>query len=273
MSETQTFPSRDDLHVICERAGRAILDVRNGMPLDVRGKADGSPVTAADIAAHRILIAELSRLLPDVPLLSEEHAEVPWTRRRGWRRYWLIDPLDGTREFVDGYPDFTVNVALIVDHRPMLGAVHAPMTGITWVGGRAAGAWRHDAGGWRSVAVDERWPARVLSSRSHLDPCTREWIGRLPGATASRSGSSLKFCMIAEGKGDLYPRFAPTAEWDTAAAQAVLEGAGGAVLDAVTLEPLHYNLHESLLNPSFIACADPRGRWREYHQANGTDIQ
>ncbi|MBE0487845.1 MAG: 3'(2'),5'-bisphosphate nucleotidase CysQ [Halomonas sp.] len=253
-----------DLVNLCEQAGRAILAVRKaGFRVD--SKDDASPVTAADLAANEILVEGLAAC-STLPILSEEGRVVPWAERQKWRRFWLLDPLDGTREFVDGFDDFTVNVALIEAGRPVLGVVHAPALGTSWAGTVEEGAWRWQESERQTIhvaplRVAPRWPPRILASRAHLDAATREWIAAIPGAQLSRCGSSVKFCRIAEGRADLYPRFSPTCEWDTAAGQAVLEAAGGAVLAAETLDPLRCQQGESLVNGHFIACAVPA--WRE----------
>ncbi|WP_355662180.1 3'(2'),5'-bisphosphate nucleotidase CysQ [Halomonas salifodinae] len=261
MTSSEWLP-RSRLRALCAQAGEAILAVRARGDWEQRQKADASPVTAADRAAHDCLVAGLASLTPEVPVLSEE-AVVPWEVRRRWTRYWLVDPLDGTREFIEGYDDFTVNLALVEAGRVRYGVVHAPVTGTTWEGGLGLGAWRWQAGHGEVIRVAPQWPPRVVASRAHLDAHTEAWLRRFPEARLLRYGSSVKFCRIAEGAADLYPRFAPTSEWDTAAAQGVLEGAGGAVLEARTLAPLGYNRGESLRNPDFIACGDPQGRWRE----------
>ncbi|MFQ3787519.1 3'(2'),5'-bisphosphate nucleotidase CysQ [Halomonas sp. A29] len=243
------------LRELCETAGRDILAVR-GIRHEVDYKGDGSPVTAADMAAHRRLAEGLPRLL-DIPLLSEEQASISWVERSAWQRYWLVDPLDGTREFVDGFDDFTVNVALVEAGRVVLGVVHAPALGLTWAGGRGLGAWRWSDDECRALAVHAERPPRMLASRAHLDERTQAWLARFPEAELVRCGSSVKFCRIAEGGADLYPRFGPTCEWDTAAGQGVLEGAGGAVIEMHSRLPLRYNCRESLVNGAFLACSDP----------------
>ena len=259
MEPSDTQPDLETLVCLCEEAGRAILAVREaGFRVDA--KEDASPVTAADLAAHEILVAGLAAG-STLPILSEEGREVPWEARREWQRFWLIDPLDGTREFVDGFDDFTVNVALVEAGRPVLGVVHVPASGTSWAGVLGQGAWRWQAGRREPIGVAPRWPPRVLASRAHLDPVTRAWIAAIPGAQLERCGSSVKFCRIAEGHADLYPRFSPTCEWDTAAGQAVLEAAGGVVLAADSLAALRCQQGESLVNGHFIACATPA--WRE----------
>ncbi|MFO8046159.1 MAG: 3'(2'),5'-bisphosphate nucleotidase CysQ [Halomonas sp.] len=259
MSTVVPLPALVTLIDLCEQAGRAILTVREaGFRVDA--KADASPVTAADLAANEILVAGLGAC-STLPILSEEGRTVPWRERRAWPRFWLIDPLDGTREFVDGFDDFTVNVALVEEGRPVLGVIHAPASKISWAGSVGEGAWRWQQGERQAIRVAPRWPPRILASRAHLDATTRTWVSAIHGAQLERCGSSVKFCHIAEGKADLYPRFSPTCEWDTAAGQAVLEAAGGAVLAAETLEPLRCQQRNSLLNGHFIACAS--AAWRD----------
>jgi 3'(2'), 5'-bisphosphate nucleotidase len=265
MMPSDTQPDLETLVRLCEEAGRAILAVREaGFRVDA--KEDASPVTVADLAAHELLVAGLEAG-STLPILSEEGGEVPWEARREWQRFWLIDPLDGTREFVDGFDDFTVNVALVEAGRPVLGVVHAPALGTSWAGIVGQGAWRWQAEARRPIQVAPRWPPRVLASRAHLDAITWAWIAAIPGAQLVRCGSSVKFCRIAEGHADLYPRFSPTCEWDTAAGQAVLEAAGGAVLAADSLAALRCQRGESLVNGHFIACATPV--WRERLAALG----
>ena len=259
MMPSDTQPDLETLVRLCEEAGRAILAVREaGFRVDA--KNDASPVTAADLAAHELLVAGLAGC-STLPILSEEGREVPWEERREWQRFWLIDPLDGTREFVDGFDDFTVNVALVERGRPVLGVVHAPASSTSWAGVVGQGAWRWQTQARREIRVAPRWPPRVLASRAHLDAVTRDWIAAIPNARLERCGSSVKFCRIAEGRADLYPRFAPTCEWDTAAGQAVLEAAGGVVLAADSLTALRCQQGESLVNGHFIACAEPG--WRD----------
>ncbi|MCE3025582.1 3'(2'),5'-bisphosphate nucleotidase CysQ [Salinicola sp. DM10] len=263
------YPSFDALASLCRRAGEAILSVAAG-GLETRFKSDASPVTDADLAAHQVLMAALPTLGDArLPVLSEEAAATPWETRRRWSRYWLIDPLDGTKEFIRGSDEYSVNVALIRDQRPVLGVIAKPGSGEVWAGGAESGAWYQPAAGaaWIRLGVESCTPPRVMVSRHHCDAHTRAFIARLPGARVEALGSSLKCCRIAAGEADLYPRFGPTSEWDTAAAQAILEGAGGALVDPRDWQPLRYNTKASLLNPDFVACADPQGDWRAAWQA------
>lgn len=246
-------------------AGAAILHIYAG-EFAVQDKADSSPLTEADMAAHRILVDGLDALEPRLPVLSEESAEVPWSRRGQWRRHWLVDPLDGTREFVKRNGEFTVNVALIDGTETALGCVYAPALEALYIAWRGGGAWRVEPDGSRLALSTQRpapRPLRVAASRSHLDPRTQALLERMGECERHGMGSSLKFCRIAEGRADVYPRFGPTSEWDTAAAQCVLEQAGGAVLTTAG-QTLRYRRGESIINPDFIALGDPALPWRDW---------
>ena len=241
---------------IARRAGEAIMAVYALEESSVSHKADQSPVTAADHAAHQVLAEQLQPLLPGCPVVSEED-EASHAQRQSAGRFWLIDPLDGTKEFIARNGEFTVNIALIEDGRSVLGVVFAPATGELFWGGPGLGAFRQRGEETVSIAVASAQAddvCRVVVSRSHLDAETQAVIDRLGPVSLVRAGSSLKFCRVAEGAADIYPRMGPTCEWDTAAAQAVLEGAGGVVLD-VHGAPLRYG-KPALLNPFFIAARD-----------------
>lgn len=229
--------------------------------LAVARKSDDSPVTAADMAAHRILEAGLPAIL-DIPVLSEEACDIALAERAGWQRWWLVDPLDGTREFIAGSEQYTVNVALIEQGRVLYGVVGVPAAGHVYHGGAGQGAFVADGSSERPIAVAPvQTPLRVAGSRSHGTAAQEQLLQRLqqqrPLDVVS-AGSSLKFCWLAEGRIDLYPRLGPTSQWDTAAAQAVVEGAGGQVLDWQGL-PLTYHAGESYLNPFFVALPDDAG--------------
>jgi len=243
-------------------AGRRILDVYQS-DFAVTHKDDASPLTQADLASHALIAGTLGKVAPSIPLLSEEGAGIPYDLRRAWPRYWLIDPLDGTREFVKRNGEFTVNIALIEDRRPVLGVVHAPVLGLTYGAARGIGAFRVEEDGARASIATHRAPRRmtVVASRSHRDAETERTIGRLPEHEVVSRGSSLKFCLVADGTADFYPRFGPTSEWDTAAGQCLVEQAGGAVWRLPDLAPLAYNEKESVLNPSFAAVGDPARNW------------
>lgn len=237
--------------------------------IDVSNKPDHSPLTEADLQAHRVIVDALSALTPDIPVLSEESAQVPFVIRQRWATYWLVDPLDGTKEFISRNGEFTVNIALIRDGKPILGVVHVPVTGISYLGicDSAPEAWRCEPGqDWQRIHVSaiaapgrSSAPAlRIVASRRHGDELLERFLSVITESYAHTElvnmGSSLKICLIAEGRADVYPRLAPTSEWDTAAAHAVLRGAGGDVLQA-NLESLLYNTKDSLLNPMFFAVA------------------
>jgi 3'(2'), 5'-bisphosphate nucleotidase len=243
---------------ISRRAGREILDVY-GTDFETRAKADDSPVTEADLRAHRLIATELSRLSP-LPLLSEEAADIPFAERSAWHRYWLVDPLDGTKEFVSRNGEFTVNIALIEAHRPVMGVVHIPVTDTTYAGIPGIGAWRTANDRPRtpiSVRRVARPPLRVVGSRSHRGDDVESTLATLGPYELRPAGSSIKLCLVADGSADLYPRLGRTFEWDIAAGQAVLEAAGGQVVRIADGQALQYNTSEALLNPDFLAYGDP----------------
>ncbi|MEG0010049.1 MAG: 3'(2'),5'-bisphosphate nucleotidase CysQ [Aeromonas sp.] len=254
------LPAISELEPIARAAGAAILSIYR-QPFEVEFKQDESPLTAADKGAHEVIVRALASLTPDIPVLSEESDAGGMQARLGWSRYWLVDPLDGTKEFVSRNGEFTVNIALMEEGKPVWGLVYAPVLDKLWYGGVGQGAWRIDEGG--TTAIQTRphekgqvW--KVVGSRNHLSQATLEYLARFGDIEKGEvelisMGSSLKFCIIAEGGAELYPRLAPTCEWDTAAAQAVLEGAGGSVthLDG---SPLRYNKPD-ILNPWFVAKA------------------
>ncbi|MBS7327021.1 MAG: 3'(2'),5'-bisphosphate nucleotidase CysQ [Thiopseudomonas sp.] len=239
---------------LVHQAGQATLPFWR-QDVAVTRKADDSPVTAADMAAHHILAAGLPQIL-DIPLLSEEDSDIALAQRQSWTRWWLVDPLDGTKEFIAGSDQYTVNVALIEDGRVLFGAVGVPAAGLCYYGGAGQGAFVTDGTEVRAIAVSPvQQPLRVAGSRSHGSAEQEQLVARLqqqgPLELIS-AGSSLKFCWLAEGRIDLYPRLGPTSQWDTAAAQAVVEGAGGQVLDWQG-QPLEYSARDSYLNPFFVA--------------------
>ena len=244
---------------LAEDAGRAILEVYS-TDFDVQEKDDESPLTQADLASHRWIDAGLRSLTPDIPIISEESGLPDFEERRQWRRYWIVDPLDGTKEFVNRNGEFTVNIALIEDNRPVLGVVHVPVQGKTYVGCKGLGAQRREGNETPvsiQVAGASTSPVRVVGSRSHRGASLDSYLEAVGEHDMVPMGSSLKFCVVAEGGADIYPRLGPTSEWDTAAAQAVVEQAGGKV---VTLDgkPMKYNAKADILNPHFfvIGAAD-----------------
>ncbi|WP_416308208.1 3'(2'),5'-bisphosphate nucleotidase CysQ [Neptunicella sp. SCSIO 80796] len=244
---------------IAHQAGQAIMQIyqRN---FDISTKADTSPLTEADLAAHNVIVKGL-QTISDLPILSEESANIPWQQRQQWDRYWLVDPLDGTKEFIKKNGEFTVNIALINQGQPVWGVVYAPVLQKTYVGDAHSGAYVIDKGSKTDIRVqphrdNETW--QVVGSRSHQSPEIQDFLNSLPGETnLVAMGSSLKLCLVAEGVAHVYPRLGPTSEWDTAAAQAVVEAAGGQVTIHPDGQPLRYNQKESVLNPYFVVnCKD-----------------
>jgi len=265
MEASELDALRDGLVELSMQASARILEVYDG-EFAVEHKDDRSPLTAADLASHRCIVEGLARLAPDIPVLSEESAdEVATETRRKWATMWLVDPLDGTREFVKRNGEFTVNIALVENGEAVLGVVQAPVTGVLWHGRKGGGAFRRDDQGERAIRVraPATPPLRVAASRSHRDPDTEAFMQRMGEIEPVGVGSSLKFCRLAEGGMDVYPRFGPTSEWDTAAGQAVLEAAGGAVLD-LQGRPLRYNQRDTILNGRFIALGDTSLPWRDW---------
>lgn len=260
-----TSDLRETVIAIAQDAAAAIMQVY-ASGFDVVLKDDDSPVTAADLAANQVIINGLSRLTPDLPILSEESAMVDWETRRHWGAYWLVDPLDGTREFIKRNGEFSVNIALIYQGAATFGVVLAPVTGVVWHAMRGEQAFRRQ--GLHDTVLHTRVPAqaplRVAASRSHRSPRTQALLQRMGEIETVAQGSSLKFCRIAEGDLDVYPRLGPTSEWDTAAGQCVLHAAGGIVVSAASGKPFRYNRRESLLNGDFMALGDPSLPWRDW---------
>ena len=242
------------LEQICQLArdaGDAIMAVYDGeQPLDARHKQDDSPVTAADIAAHNVIKAGLKKLDPQTPMLSEEDPQ-SWSERQNWTRYWLVDPLDGTKEFLKRNGEFTVNIALIEDGIPVLGVVYVPVTKVMYSAAEGK-AWKEEQGVRQQIEVKEAHPPLVVVSRSHFsnDPELQDHLAQLGEHQTVAIGSSLKFCLVAEGAAQLYPRFGPTNIWDTGAGHAVALAAGAQVHDWKG-QTLTYAPRESFLNPGF----------------------
>ena len=254
-------------------AGKAVLNVYNSKEFSVKEKEDKSPLTEADLRSQKAILPFLSKT--DFPILSEEGKNVPYFERKSWERFWLVDPLDGTKEFIKRNGEFTVNIALIEDGIPVLGVVYAPVIGELYFALRGLGAYKLESSGISEIekedidlknildsskflpsSLSNQGEVTVVASRSHMSKETEGFIKKLEEKYSTvktvSKGSSLKLCLVAEGKADVYPRFAPTMEWDTGAGQAIVEISGGKVVDAQTGESLKYN-KESLLNPHFIA--------------------
>ncbi len=249
----------DKIAAAARAAGAEILEVY-GRDFEVETKADDSPLTEADRRGNAVIMDALATHYPEVPVISEENREVPYEERRGWREFWLVDPLDGTKEFVKKNGEFTVNIALVRDGAPVAGVVYRPVDGTLYSAESGAGAFKITAGGRAMKIFNDRHystegEVTVVASRSHLTPEVESFVAGLRGEGKSveflSAGSSLKLCLVAEGAATVYPRFGPTMEWDTGAAHAVVSEAGRRVLDRETGEDLAYN-KESLLNPWFI---------------------
>lgn len=253
---------REALIEIARKAGAEILGIYNTADFGVEMKSDDSPLTLADLAAHHLIVAELERQFPDIPVLSEESVAIDFETRSSWDRYFLVDPLDGTKEFIERNGEFTVNIALIEGHDPIFGVVHVPVKSTTYVGDVLAGtAWKIE--GEQEHVIRTRVVSSaaltVVASRRHGSDALKAVLQDLQTAFEAVSltsmGSSLKLCLVAEGAADFYPRLAPTSEWDTAAAHAVVTAAGGGVFNT-HFQPLQYNTKAGLLNPNFLVIGD-----------------
>ena len=247
-----------DVCNIAIEAGKKILNFYSD-DIEVTHKEDLSPLTKADLASNKIILESLTKLNSNIPILSEESL-VDWSIRKNWKKYWLVDPLDGTKEFIKKNGEFTVNIALIEDNNPILGVVYVPAKSLLYLAEKNKGSFKTNTkdklekfeGIQKILVSSQKNRARVIGSRSHSNATFDNWVKeKFPNADIVQAGSSLKFCMIAEGLADFYPRLAPTSEWDTAAAQAILEGAGGSVNDMEN-KRLSYQ-KKSILNPFFIA--------------------
>lgn len=235
-------------------AGHKVLSIYD-RDFDIQEKPDNSPLTEADLASHHCIVDALSEYTPDIPILSEESSDISWEERRHWKAYWLIDPLDGTKEFIKRNGEFTINIALIIDGEAVLGAVYAPVIDVLYYGVKGLGAWKQTDTQLLPISVVEsaESPVRVVGSRSHQSEEMQQYLKKFSSYELVPMGSSLKICLVAEGEADIYPRLGPTSEWDTAAAHAVLSAAGGSCYVYETEKELTYNTKESLLNPYFIA--------------------
>ncbi len=256
---------------IARQASGEILKVYNS-DFDVENKADNSPLTAADMASHKTIMKALKELTPEVPVLSEESADLPYNTRQEWETYWLVDPLDGTKEFIKRNGEFTVNIALINQNEPIMGVVHVPVSDVGYFASVDSAAFKQTEDS-DPIEINTRQAAAdaltVAGSRSHANEVQQRFFQSLgPDTETINRGSSLKFCLIAEGVVDVYGRFGPTSEWDTAAAHCVVRQAGGEVTD-LQLQPLRYNTKDSILNPHFLVRGAPELDWGSYLKAAG----
>ncbi|WP_333608904.1 3'(2'),5'-bisphosphate nucleotidase CysQ [Arsukibacterium sp.] len=243
---------------IAEHAGQAILAVyqQDNAAFNITDKADASPLTAADLAAHQVIITALTTLTPDIPVLSEEAADISWDIRQHWQRYWLVDPLDGTKEFIKRNGEFTVNIALIEQGEPVLGVVHAPVLAKSYYAAKGDGAFLKQASGVSRLKVNQasrQQLVKVVGSRSHPSPDLAGYLAQFPQHEMVPVGSSLKFCLVAEGSADVYPRFGPTMQWDTGAGHIIALEAGAKVSFTGIAAKVYQR--EQLLNPNFLVSA------------------
>lgn len=258
---------------IAKQAGHEILKIyQEGF--DIEEKDDRSPLTTADLASHKLIIESLEKLTPDVPILSEESCTIPFAERQQWTTYWLIDPLDGTREFIKRNGEFTVNIALIHEHTSILGVVYIPVQDISYFAAQGIGAFKQEQNqAANKIQIHSSQPNNkpvICGSRSHAGKSLQALLADIGEHELISIGSSIKMCLVAEGQADLYPRFGPTSEWDTAAAHCVVQESGGVIVDT-ELDTLLYNTKDSLLNPSFIAIGDLNQAWRELLQNHPRD--
>jgi len=250
--------SKDDIlkiNNIVYNAGKAILDVYD-TSFNVETKSDNSPLTQADKSSHLIIESGLNSVFPNIPILSEEGRDVSYSERKKWDCFWLVDPLDGTKEFVKKNGEFTVNIALIKNNYPIFGSVYAPYKKELFWALEGSGAWKSvNKNKSQPIKVSKSYKkTRIVISRSHPNEKVLEYINQYNQHELIRMGSSLKLCCIADGKADIYPRLGPTSEWDIGAAQCVVEEAGGSVLEYTSNNRLRYN-KENILNPFFIVSA------------------
>tara|TARA_Y100000996_G_C22512393_1_gene638966 strand:+ start:340 stop:1176 length:837 start_codon:yes stop_codon:yes gene_type:complete len=249
----------DFLVSVSKNAGRAIMDIYK-TDFDIEIKDDNSPLTKADTASNEIIHQALKQMAPGIPILSEESSEISYSTRSKWNEYWLVDPLDGTKEFIDRNGEFTTNIALIRNGRPVFGIIHAPSKNETYWGSNEFGSYCLKEGSVYnakklSISKQKRDRYTILTSRSHPSRKLEILLEKINHDAIVRAGSSLKFCLLAEGKANLYLRLGPTSEWDIAAGDAILSYAGGSICD-LEGNPILYNKNESLLNPNFLAIND-----------------
>lgn len=266
LENTTQMALRQSIIEIARLAGAAILHVYHANDLGVEIKSDDSPLTRADIASHKIIVNALAKLDPELPVLSEESSQDEVAQRRNWKRFWLVDPLDGTKEFIKRNGEFTVNIALVENGQALLGVVYVPVSGNCYSGSAAEGAFLSTAEQAEQqirVRVPAATPPVVVGSRSHASPRVQEYLENLGAHQLTAMGSSLKLCLVATGEADLYPRLGPTMEWDTAAAHAIVQAAGGRVIGTDGAD-LNYNQRDTLLNPEFIVLGDQQVNWQEF---------
>ena len=248
--------NRDNINKLIEisiDAGEAIMDIYKS-DFDFKKKNDKSPLTVADICSHEIILDSLYKLDPKIPILSEESSDIPYAERSSWNEYWLIDPLDGTKEFINRNGEFTVNIALIKNNKPIIGVIHSPVLQETYWGSKIDGSYfikNQSQPEMINVSPQQGGTLRVLASRSHMSDELNQVLSKRNDTKIIKMGSSLKFCLIAKGEADIYPRYGPTSEWDIAAGHAIVKFAGGTI-NSLCGNKLRYNVKDSVINPSFI---------------------
>lgn len=249
---------------LASEAGEKIMAIYNSADFSVETKDDNSPLTAADMASHHCIVNALREMTPEYPVLSEESVDIPFAERSQWETYWLVDPLDGTREFIKKNGEFSVLIALVHKNEPVIGVVHAPAIETTWYGSLGNGAFKQT--GEHTVALQVREPGEklvVVGSRSHAGDSLKGFMAKIGDHELISMGSILKACLVADGRADIYPRLGLTSEWDTAAAQIIVEEAGGQITQT-DMSPMRYNTKESLLNPHFLVFASNERNWGQY---------
>ncbi|KKA44955.1 MULTISPECIES: 3'(2'),5'-bisphosphate nucleotidase CysQ [Salinivibrio] len=258
---------------IARSAGQVILDIYQDGDFEAITKSDQTPVTSADLAAHKLITEKLTALTPDIPVLSEEDCGVPLSDRQQWQRYWLIDPLDGTQEFIAGSGDFATIIALVEDNHPVMGVVYAPVSGVTYYACQDKGAWKITPDGeMHRISTMKREEtitslSIAISRRQDIHAVTEKLAPEINYDLVPLGSAALKACLVAEGAVDCYLRLGPTGEWDTAATQCIVEQAGGRIL-STELGALSYNERDSLQNPNFIVLGDESLAWSSILQAS-----
>ncbi len=275
MATTQDFSHLlPNVIEVARAAGQLILDIYENKKYEAFTKSDETPVTSADIAAHKFIVERLSNLTPDIPVLSEEAADISLEKRAQWNRYWLVDPLDGTQEFIARSGDFATIIALVENNEPIMGVVYGPVSGVTYYAYKDKGAWKipdmnesvrihthkHEQGS-QSIAM-------AISRRQDINSITTRLSSAWNYELVPLGSAALKACLVAEGAVDCYLRLGPTGEWDTAATQCITQEAGGRIL-STQLKPLSYNERETLENPNFIVLGDENLPWDEILQNKG----
>ena len=262
---------------VARAAGQRILEIYD-TPFEITEKADETPLTTADLAANQLIVDALYALTPETPILTEESADIPFSERHRWHTYWLVDPLDGTREFIKKNGEFSVNIALICHRIPVIGVVYAPVMDLLYFARRHAGAWKQ-----RGPEPPVQIRVRPVPDDNHITvarsrapktgPKLKSFLAKLGMHREVSMGSALKSCLVAEGLADVYARLGPTSEWDTGAAQCIVEEAGGRIVDTHLCRNLRYNTKDSLLNPHFLVFGDNNRDWLKYlHDSESSTV-